>query len=105
MYNHDGKIFKDCNGNTYKIIGQRILVNDNTVLKSWFNCTTVEDIKIIGSSMQVYFKNGYTAINGIEEIENDSEDVLKEYELINMCMSYNPNCPGKQKEDVNDLSK
>ena len=55
--------------------------------------------------MQVYFKNGYTAINGIEEIENDSEDVLKEYELINMCMSYNPNCPGKQKEDVNDLSK
>lgn len=99
--NYDGKVFKDCNGDVYKIIGQRILVNDCVVLKSWFNCTTVEEIKIIGDTMMVYFKNGYKTINGIEEVEDKTYDIIKEDELINVCMSYNPNCPGKQKEDIN----
>jgi hypothetical protein len=95
MFEYDGCVFTG--DKTYKVIGQRILVNDVEVLKSWFNCTTVEEIKHVGRKLMIRFKTGYLEVDNVDLIEETTE--IKEHELIKYCIAFNPMCPGKDKDD------
>ncbi|MDD5240036.1 MAG: hypothetical protein PHH61_06275 [Candidatus Nanoarchaeia archaeon] len=95
MFDYDGSVFEG--DKTYKVIGQRILVDDCEVLKSWFNCTTVEEIKYIGRKLKVKFKTGYLEIDNVDLVEEKAE--IEEHELMKYCTTFNPFCPGKEKNN------
>jgi hypothetical protein len=89
------KQFKDNEGNVYKLMGERILVNDNHVLKSWFGCATVKNTELNCGTLHVDFDFGALDINGVEEIKPTS---IADYLFNNdkdptFCSSDNPMCP------------
>lgn len=100
------RVFKDKDGNIYKLFGVRLLKNDYSIVKSWFGCADIDDVKLIGSTLTINYNNGVLTLNDMEELSPNAcysnIDIKKQNDLIE---KPNETCQRANKDLKDEFSK